>query len=363
MAGADLNEVVTRGVDRARFERCRSVRHWLVYGAGSTGRKWASTLASDGRTVHAFVDRQAVGTGQVPIFRPDDCPEKLKRDCAVLVALHNPGVDVAAVKDSLLKEGYRDVWLLQELIDTWPERSHFWLASSQESLPFLDEVRSAYDALADDQSRRLLVALLDQRLNGAADSLPAPDPAHTYFPPDLPWPNVPIRFIDCGAYTGDTVDSFRRNGFRFEEIAAFEPDANHYPKLCAAVARERACVFPCGVWDQMTQLRFVADDAASRIAEDGSIMVQTVALDQALPNFAPNFIKMDIEGAESKALAGAKGLITQHRPRLAISAYHKPRDLWELLLLIKRWDLAYEFHLRSHSFNGFDTVLYGLPRS
>jgi hypothetical protein len=111
----------------------------------------------------------------------------------------------------------------------------------------------------------------------------------------------------------------------------------------------------------MTQLRFTANDAASHINEQGETTVQTVALDQALPNFAPDFIKMDIEGAEPQALDGARQLIDRYRPRLAISAYHRPRHLWELLLQLQRWDLGYRFHLRGHSFNGFDTVLYALP--
>lgn len=83
-------------------------------------------------------------------------------------------------------------------------------------------------------------------------------------------------------------------------------------------------------------------------------------MDEALPGFAPSFIKMDIEGAEARALDGARRTIARHRPRLAISAYHQPGDLWNLLRQIRSWDLGYRFHLRGHSFNGFDTVLYAL---
>jgi FkbM family methyltransferase len=235
------------------------------------------------------------------------------------------------------------------------------LAPAAETLPFVDEAHAAHAALADEASRTLFTALLDQRLNGAAERLPAPDPANPYLPPDLPAPTSPLRFIDCGAYTGDTIESFRRHGMAFDAIAAFEPDPAHFPSLCAAVTTERAVVFPCGVWSSMMQLRFTANDAASHISNQGATTVQTVSLDQALPNFAPDFIKMDIEGAEPQALAGARRLIEQFRPRLSISAYHRPRHLWELLLQVQRWNLGYHFHLRSHSFNGFDTVLYALP--
>jgi hypothetical protein len=39
-----------------------------------------------------------------------------------------------------------------------------------------------------------------------------------------------------------------------------------------------------------------------------------------------DFIKMDIEGAESNALAGARDTISRFKPRMAITAEHKPGD-------------------------------------
>ena len=37
-----------------------------------------------------------------------------------------------------------------------------------------------------------------------------------------------------------------------------------------------------------------------------------------------DFIKMDIEGAEPKALAGARETLSRFRPRMALSTYHAP---------------------------------------
>jgi hypothetical protein len=48
-----------------------------------------------------------------------------------------------------------------------------------------------------------------------------------------------------------------------------------------------------------------------------------------------NLIKMDIEGAERGALAGARETIQTQRPRLAISGYHLPDDIYLLPALIK----------------------------
>jgi hypothetical protein len=71
---------------------------------------------------------------------------------------------------------------------------------------------------------------------------------------------------------------------------------------------------------------------------------------------------MDIEGAEVEALRGARKTIEKHRPLLAICLYHQPQHLWEIPFLIKSWNLDYTFFIRSHYFNGFDTLLYAVPK-
>jgi FkbM family methyltransferase len=358
---ANIDDILARARRGPGDERPLTDRPWLVYGCGSTGRAWAQALARAGAEVRAFVDRDAPDQQALPVLRPVTCPASFKTGCSLLIGLHNPGVDIGAVRAELQALGFAHVVLLQELVARFPERSHFWLAPAAQSLPAEADILAAHAALADDASRHLFAALLDQRLNAVAHGLPRPDPENAYLPPDLPAPTGLLRFVDCGAYTGDTIDNFRRLGHRFAAVAAFEPDPAHYPRLVAALASEHAAVFPCGVWNRMEQLRFTANDAASHIADDGGSVIQTLALDDALPGFAPTFIKMDIEGAEANALDGARKTIARHRPRLAISAYHRPGDLWDLLLKIRRWDLGYRFHLRSHSFNGFDTVLYALP--
>jgi hypothetical protein len=39
-----------------------------------------------------------------------------------------------------------------------------------------------------------------------------------------------------------------------------------------------------------------------------------------------DFIKMDIEGSEREAVAGAAGTIRRHHPRMALCVYHLPDD-------------------------------------
>lgn len=61
-----------------------------------------------------------------------------------------------------------------------------------------------------------------------------------------------------------------------------------------------------------------------------------------------NYIKMDIEGAEAAALRGAASIIGSCKPKLAISAYHKQEDLWELPMIIKELNPEYKIYFEHH---------------
>ena len=75
-----------------------------------------------------------------------------------------------------------------------------------------------------------------------------------------------------------------------------------------------------------------------------------------------DFIKMDIEKAEMSALSGAERIIKEFKPRLAISVYHKPEDLWQIPLKLKALNPAYELHFGHHSPILWESVVYAVNR-
>jgi hypothetical protein len=48
-----------------------------------------------------------------------------------------------------------------------------------------------------------------------------------------------------------------------------------------------------------------------------------------------DYIKMDIEGAEQRALAGAAGTLAKFHPRLSLASYHVPSDPVKMPALVK----------------------------
>jgi FkbM family methyltransferase len=172
-------------------------------------------------------------------------------------------------------------------------------------------------------------------------------------------------FVDCGAYTGDTIASFIRQCPRFERIIAFEPDPSNYAELEKYVGtlevRDRIAVHPRAVAARCEVLRFSdRGDMTSRIATEGTEVMAT-SLDAALSEVCPTFIKLDVEGAEVAVLDGARETLRRTRPVLAIALEHNSHDLWRLPLKVASLVDNYAFHFRHHSEQGFDLVCYAIP--
>jgi hypothetical protein len=73
-----------------------------------------------------------------------------------------------------------------------------------------------------------------------------------------------------------------------------------------------------------------------------------------------SFIKLDVEGAEMAALQGGRESIHRFKPKLAISLYHKPNDLFEIILHIKREFPFYTCYVDHYTIHTEETVLYCL---
>lgn len=142
--------------------------------------------------------------------------------------------------------------------------------------------------------------------------------------------------LDCGANVGVYTREALGRGARL--VVAIEPAPDNLECLRRTFAAEiqagKVLLYPKGVWDKDDVLEFRVDpknQAADSfvINRQGSTVVSRLPLttidkmvdELKLPSV--DYIKMDIEGAEVKALLGAKNTLARFHPRMALSTYHQ----------------------------------------
>lgn len=221
-------------------------------------------------------------------------------------------------------------------------------------------VRAGLDVWDDDGSRRLYRELVRHMFARDREALRPYAADDMYFPAFMPG-DCYRSFVDAGAYVGDTLAEFRRRtGGDYDNYYAFEADPENYGKLAlAAGGDERVRCYPVALHDARARLPFYhRNDSIRSLVGFGGAFIAADSLDSILPGNPVTFIKMDIEGAEPKALAGAKGIIASQRPALAICLYHRPDDLWRLPLWIKSVGADYRLRLEYYD---WDYVCYAVP--
>lgn len=351
----------------------------VLYGAGTVGKDVSEVLCQAGVAVRCALDRRVRGTlGDVPVYSPDACPIPLpeRERIPVVLSVFNRDVDVVALAADVRALGFHQIVTFVDLHHLFAGAlgDRFWLTNRETMCLKEADIRIVEDLWADQESRDLYRGLVDLRRTGAYSEAIAPRAGReSYFRPGISeWlEQGPHRFADCGAYNGDTFEAMLSSGIRVNGSAHFEPDLENFLVLSATLARHRvetecaAFAWPCAVADRTGVVRFDGgQQEGSVISASGANVATAVALDDVLAGWRPTFVKMDIEGAEVEALRGASRLLSCSHPHLAICVYHRPDHLWEIPLLLS--DAAgldgYEYYLRAHGQNGFDTVLYARPR-
>ncbi|HEY1404283.1 MAG TPA: FkbM family methyltransferase, partial [Pyrinomonadaceae bacterium] len=308
----------------------------VLYGAGMLGRTVLAKLRRVGIEPAAFADDTPEKQGRmvegVEVLTPREIVARFGDGVLFVVTIMNQRLRFVEARRRLQSAGAARVVSFVNLAWKYPETflPHYLFELPQQVLTKATDIRRAFHAFEDEESRRQFVAHLKFRLQLDYDALPESS-RDDYFPPDLV-PGLPDDgvFVDCGAYDGDTVRRFlERQRGRFGRIYAFEPDALNCERLRAYVATlgeecaRRIHVYHAGVGDRRAKINFNATgDMSASFGGAGGLEVDVLPLEEVVESDdtrATIYLKYDVEGAERDALKGAQGLIERVRPILAIS--------------------------------------------
>ena len=231
------------------------------------------------------------------------------------------------------------------------------------------EYKWLYDVLNDEKSRETLLGMIEAKLTMNANCI------EQVFSKDVMYFDEKIFghfenevYIDCGAYTGDSVIKFIQICPQYQKIYAFEavPQIAEKCKENLRYFEEKGKVkiLEYAIFDSEKEIFFNVETLSgdSKESSNGNLKVKAIALDDVIKDNV-TFIKMDIEGSEKSALEGAKKLINMYTPKMAICIYHLKDDFWKIPQQILAINPDYIFQIRQHDLEVYsETVLYCIPK-
>ena len=164
--------------------------------------------------------------------------------------------------------------------------------------------------------------------------------------------------LDCGAHVGAfTRYALQRGAGR---VIAVEPDPINAlclrENLAEEIAAGQVTLIEAGVWDNKTNLTLwqpVGNSGAKSFVwefKEGVSGVPVLPIDDIVADLkldALDFVKMDIEGSERRALQGAKRTLKRFKPKMAICTYHRVDDINVIPGIIREARDDYHMHAKN----------------
>ena len=350
----------------------------VIYGIGNCGKRLLESMIINNFNVVAVADANQDIQGSfvkgVKVYSAADAANLYGKSavCVVGVFSHGLGRSFNEIRKYLMDAGFAHVvpWALYAWEYGAGLLPNYCIDRPEVTLRHRDEIIAALELLCDDESHRVFAGQLAIRLHMNLQDAEQPDGRVQYFTEEVVqrMPKNPV-IVDCGAFNGDTIEMFLQNlpDVALTKCYAFEPDPANLADLRTYVdslstdIKDKIEVIAGAVGDKVCRIGFNSGHGmGSSIghAEDNAVDCFTV--DSVIDSGRCDFIKMDIEGFEREALSGARETIAREKPLLAICAYHKPNDFFELILQIKEMNSDYRFYMRHHECDVWETVIYAV---
>ncbi len=231
----------------------------------------------------------------------------------------------------------------------------------------IDQFDLAAELFEDALSKDTYVASINTKINESLEYVkPYVRLDNLYFPASEFSVRKDEVLLDVGGYNGDTICEFNDlTGGEYQKIISLEPDKKNFGNLLATIqARGFSNVIPVnvGAWDKRDTLRFVAKEMHidNQIADHGEHEINVDTIDSILGGLgcSVSLIKLDINGAENRALAGAAETIRKCRPRVVVRL-HTKEDYFRTPILLKKIAPDIKLYLRQRNFMSMMVILYG----
>lgn len=230
--------------------------------------------------------------------------------------------------------------------------------------------QKTYDNLADELSRRNLIAYLNAKVSGNISYIWSnyDSTASNYFTNDVIKLRKHESYLDIGAYNGCSIDDFL-DAYDGDDyfVTAIEVQKDQYDMLCKKYSHNaRIRIINMGVSDHIGTDYFDFDEQSTCLSYAQKGLEQRVTTVDEIGNKLDRLtiIKICIGGTIKKILYGAKETIKNHLPQLVIAAGIDKMALADYVDILERITEGgkYSYYLRFTSPMPAALVLYAVPK-
>ncbi len=221
-------------------------------------------------------------------------------------------------------------------------------------LRHIDAFKKSEELFEEALSKKVFRAYIESRVYGNIDAIfDAFTKPMSYFDNDI-WELKNEVYVDCGAYNGDTIAMFiDASSGQYKGIYAFEPDHKIFCKMKERIKPYddgRIHLFEKGLWNKNTFLNFLSDEEQSGYATEAPISddehtIAVCKLDDIIKDDV-TLIKVNMSGSNLECIEGARRLIQDCRPKIAITVGLTRERLYQIPVLLKQMNPDYDLFLR-----------------
>lgn len=346
-----------------------------IWGAANAGISIKERLAEFRKDVKigAYIDSYKQGCiDSVKIYRPDDLGLIRDKFNYMVVSTRSDSTVIDAVLF------YYDINNYIRISKNLLKRYQFIPSKLSEVLGFLDT----------EDDRVLYRDLIEARINGNTEKLQqyvlkmhniTPDRKRTikHYTSYINYDAIEV-VIEGGMFNGLNTVIFKKLFKNLKKIYAFELLYEKVKNKSLAHiidSMKELEIIPYAMWDKRERLVFTQNVAApyssginpqfNKNGSEKSFEVDAVSIDEFVEGrkiAKVDFIKMDIEGAELRALKGGENTLLKFRPQMAISIYHSDNDMLDIPIYLHNLLKDYVFKIGQYSPDNDETILYAIPK-
>lgn len=357
------------------FEKIPPNAKVCIWGAANAGVS-IKELLSERRgdtTVTAFIDSTKQGAVcDITIYKPEEIPKIKNLFDYMIISTRSDNT----VIDALLF--YYDINNYERISPLLLKQCQFIPSKINKILSFLDS----------EKDKVLYKNLIEARVTGNTDKIKefvlkehnlSSDRKRTikHYTSYINYDAIEV-ILEGGLFNGLNTIVFKKIFKNLKKIFAFELlyDKVKNKTISHIVDNMQELeIIPYALWDKCKTLSFTENitapyssginpplnkNASERVFEVNAISIDEYVVKNNITKI--DFVKMDIEGSEMKALIGGKNSLLKFRPQLAISIYHSNNDMQDIPIYLHDLLKNYVFKIGQYSPDNDETILYAMPR-